>query len=212
MYSPHHLFRVARRGLADMLPALQQAFNERHDDDRLYRVFGPRPRAAILTVTVVGIVLGYGLQNLLIHIFIFEFINVAAVLFGAGYALVYRQYLFHDPAAGEDDFPWLAAALIPPVLALVVVSFVGRGIDGFETLAGAPAWTSLGGVLDALADSLAVAAGLTIAVASLCYKPGLARGVQGAGAPAGRVQDHGLGDGAGFRPNRHRRADPRCAD
>ncbi|WP_164229257.1 hypothetical protein [Wenzhouxiangella sp. XN201] len=169
MYSPHHLFRVARRGLTDMLPALQQAFNDRHDDDRLDRVFGPWPRLTVLAVTLLGILLGYGLQGVLERFAIFEFVNVAAVLFGAGYALVYRQYLFNDPAAGEDDFPWLAAALIPPALALVFVSFAGRWLDGFETLPGAPAWTSIGGLLDALADSLAVAAGLAIAVAALCY-------------------------------------------
>lgn len=169
MYSPHHLFRVARRGLTDMLPALQQAFNDRHDDDRLDRVFGPWPRLTVLAVTLLGILLGYGLQEVLERFAIFEFINVTAVLFGAGYALVYRQYLFNDPTAGEDDFPWLAAALIPPALALVFVSFAGRWLDGFETLPGAPTWTSIGGLLDALADSLAVAAGLAIAVAALCY-------------------------------------------
>ncbi|NEZ03130.1 hypothetical protein G4Y73_03070 [Wenzhouxiangella sp. XN201] len=152
-----------------MLPALQQAFNDRHDDDRLDRVFGPWPRLTVLAVTLLGILLGYGLQGVLERFAIFEFVNVAAVLFGAGYALVYRQYLFNDPAAGEDDFPWLAAALIPPALALVFVSFAGRWLDGFETLPGAPAWTSIGGLLDALADSLAVAAGLAIAVAALCY-------------------------------------------
>lgn len=169
MYSPRHLFRVARRGFADMLPALQKAFNDRHDDDHLDRVFGPRPRLTVLAVTIVGIVLGYGLQGMLGGFFVFEFINVAAVLFGAGYALVFRNYLFHDPAAGEDDFPWLAASLIPPALALVLVAFGGRWLDSFATIPGAPAWTSIGGMLDALADSLAVAAGLTIAVAALCY-------------------------------------------
>lgn len=169
MYSLRHLFRVARRGLTDMLPALQQAFNDRHDDDHLDRVFGPWPRLTVLAVTLLGILLGYGLQEVFERFTIFEFINVGAVLFGAGYALIYRQYLFNDPTASEDDFPWLAAALIPPALALVFVSFVGRWLDGFETLPGAPAWTSIGGFLDALADSLAVAAGLTIAVAALCY-------------------------------------------
>lgn len=169
MYSLRHLFRVARRGLTDMLPALQQAFNDRHDDDRLDRVFGPRPRLTVLAVTVVGILLGYGLQHALERFAIFEFINVAAVLFGAGYALVYRRYLFSDPTASEDDFPWLAAALIPPAIALVLVTFAGRILDGLETLPGAPAWTVIGGLLDALADSLAVAAGLSIAVAALCY-------------------------------------------
>ncbi len=169
MYNLRHLFRVARRGLGDMLPALAQAFNERHDDDRLDRVFGPRPRITVLAVTAIGIVLGYGLQAVLERFAVFGFIHIAAVLFAAGYALAYRHYLFSDPKASEDDFPWLAAALIPPAVVLVLVSFIGRGPGGFEMLPGAPGWTMVGGVLDALADSLGVAAGLTIAVASLCY-------------------------------------------
>lgn len=169
MYNLHHLLRVARRGLNDMLPALQQAFNDRHDDDRLDRVFGPRPRITVLALTVIGILLGYGLQAALEGLPFLGLINVAAVLFGVGYALAYRHYLFGDPTASEDDFPWLAAALIPPAAALVLVSFIGRGLNGFEMLPGAPGWTMVGSVLDALADSLGVAAGLTIAVASLCY-------------------------------------------
>jgi hypothetical protein len=178
MYSPRHLFRVARRGLNDMLPALRQAFNNRHDDDRLDRVFGPYPRLVILATTLLGLFFGYGLQSLLDGVFVFEYINIAAVLFGAGYALVYRHYLFNDSTASEADFPWLAAALIPPALALVVVSFAGRWLAGFENIAGAPGWTSIGGLLDALADSLAVAAGLTIAVASLCYSKAWKKAVE----------------------------------
>jgi len=169
MYSLRHLFRVARRGLSDMLPALVQAFNDRHDDDRLDRVFGPRPRIMVMAATTIGILLGYGLQAALERFAVFGFINIAAVLFAAGYALAYRHYLFGNPAASDDDFPWLAAALIPPAIALVLVNFIGRGLGGFEVLPSAPAWTMIGGVLDALADSLGLAAGLTIAVASLCY-------------------------------------------
>ena len=169
MYNPRHLFRVARRGLADMLPALRQAFNDRDDDDRLDRVFGPWPRLTILSATLVGLLFGYGLQAILGRFWIFDFVHIPAVLFGVGYALVYRRYLFEDPTAGPSDFPWLAAALIPPTLALVLVSFFGRAVTGFAPLAAAPYWTVLGELLDALADSLAVAAGLTIAVAALCY-------------------------------------------
>ncbi|MBY6203498.1 hypothetical protein [Halomonas denitrificans] len=169
MYNPRHLFRVARRGFADMLPALRQAFNGRSDDDRLDRIFGPWPRPAVLVLVAVGLLFGYALQGVLNPIAGIRFINLAAVLLGASYALLYRQYLFSDPLAGEEDFPWLAGALIPGAIALVLVEFIGRLLDGTGTLAGAPAWTSIGGVLDALADSLGVAAGLTIAVAALCY-------------------------------------------
>ena len=170
MYNPRHLFRVARRGFADMLPALGQAFNARNDDDRLDRIFGPWPRPTILALVAVGLLLGYGLEAALGSVGgVVYFINVSAVLLGAAYSLLYRQYLFNDPLAGEVDFPWLAGALIPAAAALVFVEFVGTLIDGIETLDGAPAWTSIGGVLDALADSLGVAAGLTIAVAALCY-------------------------------------------
>ncbi len=152
-----------------MLPALRQAFNGRSDDDRLDRVFGPWPRPTILTLVAMGLVAGYALQSALGSIGGIVYLNVSAVLLGTAYALLYRQYLFSDPLADEDDFPWLAGALIPAAIALVLVEFCGRLLDGTGSLVGAPAWTSIGGVLDAFADSLGVAAGLTIAVAALCY-------------------------------------------
>jgi len=169
MYSPRHLFRVARRGLADMIPALRQALNANPDDDQLDRLFGSRPRVAILLITLIGLLIGYGLQSALNNIWIFQLVHLPAVLFGGLYALLYRRYLFQDPAAGKDDFPWLAGALIPPAVALVIVAFLSRAVNGFEALGGAPGWTVIGEVLDAMADSLSVAAGLTIGVAALCY-------------------------------------------
>ncbi|MEE4295087.1 MAG: hypothetical protein V2J20_00540 [Wenzhouxiangella sp.] len=169
MYSPRHLFRVARRGLADMIPALRQALNANPDDDQLDRLFGSRPRVAILLITLIGLLIGYGLQSALNNIWIFQLVHLPAVLFGGLYALLYRRYLFQDPAADKDDFPWLAGALIPPAVALVVVAFLSRAVNGFEALGGAPGWTVIGEVLDAMADSLSVAAGLTIGVAALCY-------------------------------------------
>ncbi|NKI34786.1 hypothetical protein HFP89_06365 [Wenzhouxiangella sp. XN79A] len=169
MYRPVHLFRVARRGLADMLPALRQAFNDQRDDDRLDRVFGPWPRTTLLAGTVLGVVGGRALQSILGGFALFDFIHLGAVLFAVAYALAYRRYLFGDPSASEADFPWLAAALIPPGIALVLVAFVERTLGGVDAVAGAPEWTSIGTLLDAMADSLAVAAGLTIAVAALCY-------------------------------------------
>lgn len=152
-----------------MLPALRQAFNASPDDDRLDRLFGPWPRLTILAATAVGLLFGYGLQDALEQFTVFRYIHVPAVLFAVAYALLYRHYLFNDPTAGEDDFPWLAAALIPPAAAMVLVSFLAQAVNGFGTLPAAPGWTVIGAVLDAFADSLSVAAGLTIAVAALCY-------------------------------------------
>ena len=152
-----------------MLPSLVRAFNDERDDDRLDRVFGPWPRATLLIGTLLGLVLGGALQSAMARYTVFDFIHVGAVLFAVAYALAYRRYLFGDPTASEDDFPWLAAALIPPAAALVLVSFVGRTLGGVDAVPGAPEWTSIGALLDAMADSLAVAAGLTIAVAALCY-------------------------------------------
>jgi hypothetical protein len=152
-----------------MIPALRQALNANPDDDRLDRLFGPQPRLAIGLITLIGMLTGYGLQAALEGFWLVEFIHIPAVLFGALYALLYRRYLFNDPEAGQSDFPWLAGALIPPALALVIVAFVARAIDGFDALGAAPGWTVMGEVLDAMADSLSVAAGLTIAVAALCY-------------------------------------------
>lgn len=86
MYNPRHLFRVARRGLTDMLPALQQAFNDRHEDDRLDRVFGPWPRLTVPAITVIGRLPGYRLQDMLGRFADLEVINGTAVLFGAAQA------------------------------------------------------------------------------------------------------------------------------
>lgn len=153
-----------------MIPALRRAFNKSREDDRLEKVFGPRPRAAIAAVTVAGIVLGRALETIFGPGMVTDNIDVSAVLIGAAYALLIRRYLFSSGHARRADFPWLAASLIPAAAALVLIAFLENTASGnLETIPGAPLWTDFGAVIDALADSLAVAAGLTIAVAALCF-------------------------------------------
>lgn len=170
MYNPRHLVGVARQGLAQMYPALVRAFNKRRDDDRLDRVFGPRPQLAIGVIIVAGIVVGAALEALLAGTPITAYVNIPATLLALAFAALFRNYLFRSGEARRHDFPWLAASLIPAALALVVLSFLSRLFgDGIETIANAPGWTAIAGLVDALADSIGVAAGLTIAVAALCF-------------------------------------------
>jgi len=162
--------KVARAGLSDMAPALRRAFNGSREDDRLDLVFGPRPRAAIAALIVTGIVLGRWLESLFGPGLVTKNLDISAILIGAAYAMLIRRYLFSSGHARRADFPWLAASLIPAAGALVLVAFIANTASGnLETIPGAPIWTDFGAVADALADSLAVAAGLTIAVAALCF-------------------------------------------
>lgn len=179
IYNVAHLFRVAGDGLADMLPALRRAFNKSRDDDRLDRVFGPKPRAAIAGLIVAGIVIGRGLESVIGPGLVTDHLDLSAVLIGAAYALLIRRYLFTSGHARRADFPWLAASLIPAAAALVLVAFIENTASGnLETIPGAPLWTDFGAVADALADSLAVAAGLTIAVAALCFSENWTRALK----------------------------------
>jgi len=169
---------VARRGLLAMIPALRQAFDARRDNDRLDKLFGPSPRLTMVGITLSGILIGYGLQDALAGLLFVDYIHIPAALLGAIYALLYRRYLFGDFNAGQNDFPWLAGALILPAVALVTVAFIVRAATGFEALDGAPGWTVIGEILDAIADSMSVAAGLTIAVAALCYSKAWSRAIK----------------------------------
>ncbi|HMB38116.1 MAG TPA: hypothetical protein VKO85_03480 [Wenzhouxiangellaceae bacterium] len=179
IYNVSHLLKVAREGLADMAPALRRAFNKSRDDDRLDRVFGPKPRAAIAAVIVGGIVLGRWLESIFGPGLITDNLDLSAVLIGAIYAMLIRKYLFSSGHARRADFPWLAASLIPTAAALVLVAFIENTASGnLETIRGAPLWTDFGAVADALADSLAVAAGLTIAVAALCFSENWTRALR----------------------------------
>jgi len=182
IYNIAHLFRVAGDGLADMVPALRRAFNKSREDDRLDRVFGPKPRTAIAIVIVAGLILGRGLESVLGAGLVTDNLDLSAVLIGATYALLIRRYLFSSGHARRADFPWLAASLIPAAAALVLVAFIENTSSGnLETIPRAPLWTDFGAVADALADSLAVAAGLTIAVAALCFSENWTRALKDLG-------------------------------
>lgn len=162
-----------------MVPALRRAFNKSRDDDRLDRVFGPKPRAAIAVLIVAGIILGRGLESIFGPGLLTNNLDLSAVLIGATYALLIRRYLFSSGHARRADFPWLAASLIPAAAALVLVAFIENTASGnLATIPGAPLWTDFGAVADALADSLAVAAGLTIAVAALCFSENWTRALK----------------------------------
>jgi hypothetical protein len=170
VYNVWHLLTVARSGLDDMAPALRRAFNRDRADDRLDEVFGPRPRLAIAVLTVGGIALGQAIERLSGFWVFTDYVNASAVIIGALFALRIRGYLFGGDRAREEDFPWLAASIIPAAIALVLVAFVSRVFGGgIEFLNDAPFWTRIGGVLVAAVDSMGVAAALTIAVAALCY-------------------------------------------
>lgn len=170
IYNVTQLLRIAGAGLSDMAPALHRAFKGSRNDDRLNLVFGPRPRAVIAALIVAGIVFGRLLELILGPGLISENLDISAILIGAAYALLIRRYLFSSRRARRADFPWLAASMIPAAAALVLVAFIENTASGnLETIPSGPLWTDFGAFADALADSLAVAAGLTIAVAALCF-------------------------------------------
>jgi len=170
VYNPRHLIGVARQGLADMVPALVRAFNKRRDDDRLDRVFGRAPRAAVAAIIAAGILIGSVLEALFPDNLLTRHVHLPAALLALAWATMIRSYLFGSGEARRHDFPWLAASLIPAAIVLVALSFLSRVFGGgIETIPDAPGWTLIGGICDALADSIGVAAGLTIAVAALCF-------------------------------------------
>lgn len=174
LYNVKHLFGVAWDGLSDMLPAMRQAFNEDRDDDKLDKVYGSNPRFRILALSVLGIVAGETATRLMPRTLINDYVNWSAILIAASFALLIRRYLFSSPHARDEDFPWLAASLIPAAICLVVVAFVVQFINGsLDYLDDAPAWTAIGAILVALVHAIGVAAALSIAVAAICYSRNL---------------------------------------
>lgn len=153
-----------------MAPAIRRAFNGDRNDDRLDRVFGPAPRTGIAAAIAGGLAAGLLLERAPVAAGVAEYVSLPAVVIGAVYALLFRRYLFGGRRRSEDDFAWLAASLVPAVAVLALAALTGRIFGGeLQVISGAPAWTEFGGLARAAADSLAVVAGLTIAVATLCF-------------------------------------------
>lgn len=183
MYNIKHLLGIAREGLTDMGPAVRQAFNADPDDDRLDQVYGASPRASIIGLSLLGILLGELLTHFGPDLPMSRFIHWPAVLLGLIFALALRRYLFAGEQARdgvqEQDFPWLAASLAAP-LALVVLEFlVGQVLGEMSAEPGDPPGSGLflGRFLVMLTHALGVAAAMTIAVAALCFSKNWARGL-----------------------------------
>lgn len=174
MYNVRHLFRIARAGLADLIPAVRQAFNDDPSDDGLDRVYGSSPRGAIVGIAVVC-VLGGAVFSALVPAFgpnfgsgsgITDYVNWSAVAASLGFAAILRRYLFkpmNASPAQESDFPWLAASLAAPVSLLALASLVSNVTDSPDDS------MLIGRVAVAAAEALGAAAAMTIAVATLCF-------------------------------------------
>lgn len=171
MYNLKHLSNIARQGLSDLLPAVRQAFNDDPTDDRLDQVYGPWPRRTILIMSISGIGLGWLFAWFSPDFPLKEHINWPAVVVGLLFAAVLRHYLFKTQKADVNDFPWLAASLVPAtVLLMAVVAVSDIAFGGSEAAGDAtPANVLIGTVLLVISDALGVAAALAIAVAALCF-------------------------------------------
>lgn len=175
MYNVRHLLGIAQSGLSDMVPAVRSAFNDDRTDDNLDKVFGEKPRYRILGITLAGLlggeIIAHLFPSLLVDNYIInEYVNWSAVVIGMVFALLFRRYLFESGHAKEDDFPWLAASLVPAAVALAIIAFAKQVFGGsLDFIEDAPAWTGIGAILVGVVNAFAVVAALTIAVAALCF-------------------------------------------
>jgi hypothetical protein len=170
LYNVRWLYRVARAGLDDLLPAVRQAFNDDPHDDRLDLVYGERPRRNVLLIALAGIVTGSLFARFAgPEIPFADTVNWPAVAIAAVHAALIRRYLFRSKRAGPGDFTWLAASLVPATTALMLIAAGASLAEAGRGDHGAPSLLGIGSVLMAATDALAVAAALTIAVAALCF-------------------------------------------
>jgi len=170
MYSIRHLIALSTESFSDMVPALEQAFNRSRLDDRLVEVFGPRPRWMIAGLTAICLIGGQIVEWFTADLAVWRVLDASALLMAAVFALAFRRYLFGPREPGPEDFPWLAATLIPGAALMLLIALIGKMARGeVSVMAGAPSWTLVGSFLVVVADSLALVAGLSIAVAALCY-------------------------------------------
>ena len=165
-----HLIRIAGEGFADMLPALRQAFNASDDDDNLDSVFGANPRGAIAGLTIAAIAIGYLLDQFVTGYALEDYVHWPVLLVSVGFAIPIRRYLFRSGQASPEDFPWLAAAVIPAIAIVAALALLNQLFAG-ESLAlpEAPFWTGIGALLIHVANAVAEAAAVTLAVAALCF-------------------------------------------
>ncbi len=186
MYNIRRLANVARRGLADMLPAARQAFNDDPTDDRLPLVYGhrglpwpgtvvPAPpdaraglslRTRLILVALLATMLGTFFAAFASNLPGVAAVNWPAVLLGAFHALVFRRYLFSTAQARAEDYPWLAASLAPSLAVVALASFIGWLITGQHDDGAVGLFAH---ALVSMTHALGVAAALIIAVAALCY-------------------------------------------
>jgi hypothetical protein len=183
LYNIKHLFGIARDGLADMGPAVRQAFNADPDDDRLDQVYGASPRARIIGLSLLGILLGELLTRFGPDLPVNRYIHWPAVALALIFALVLRRYLFAGEGARdgvqEQDFPWLAASLAAPLALLMLEFLVSQIVGKVSAIPGDTPGDGLllGRFLVMLTHALGVAAAMTIAVAALCFSKNWARGL-----------------------------------
>ncbi|MEM9171101.1 MAG: hypothetical protein AAGA84_00195 [Pseudomonadota bacterium] len=170
MIRPGNLLRIAREGFKDMGPALRQAFNERRDDDHLDRVFGQRPRLTIVGLTVIAMVVGGWLESSVQIVWPLDQVAWPAIFCAVALALPIRRYLFRLGQASIDDFPWIAACVIPGVAIATVVSLV-IGLADIDSvlIEDSPVFTRIFSIGVIAAQALAVGAALGLAYAALCY-------------------------------------------
>ncbi|MEO1581445.1 MAG: hypothetical protein AAFR91_06320 [Pseudomonadota bacterium] len=167
-----HLYRTARDGFADMGPALNVAFNQSRDDDNLPAMLGARPFTTLAGLTAAGLALGVA-GNLYFAESdngLLSAISWPVVLIAVFLALPIRRYLFRTELAGPDDFPWIAATLIPAVILLSMIAFVTGVIDGeVAIIEDGPWWSATASLLLLIAHATSQAAVVTLAAAALCY-------------------------------------------
>ncbi len=176
MYNLVHLLTVVRESFGDMLPALKSAFDADPSDDRMNEVYGPKPRVTVVALAVLGALLGFAFAQwgptLPGNQQVEQYVNWPAVGAALIFAGLLRRYLFSNKPS-PDDFPWLAASLIPAIALVVLLNLVAALVSGAITSSAEGSW--FGALLVAITDALGVAAAMTIAIAALCFSRDWAR-------------------------------------
>ena len=171
MYNLSKLLRVASTGLKDMGPALRAAFTDQATGDRLALVYGPNPRTTLIALAAIAAVLGEWFARAGPELPFRQYLDWPAVFVALPFAILLRRYLFQrKPTA--DDYPWLAASLIPPVVICLAISPLATLLFGAAPDSGLDAEyrrTALGEALMWITGEIGIAAAFTIALAALCY-------------------------------------------